>query len=352
MMFYLKPIIIAAIVTFIAIYTLRPFAVKFDLLDIPNDRKKHDGKVPLIGGIAMFVGIFVSLLMSSVDLNSYNYFIAIAFIIIFIGAMDDFKSLSVSHRLLFQLIAALIMVTAGDVKIDSIGNILGYGDIALDEWSMLFSVLAVIGAINAVNMADGIHGLAGGNSLVSFVAISYLSFYSINQSAVIISLLFCGVLPIFLINNLCIGIPKNKRIFMGDAGSMFIGFSLAWVLCSFSQGENRSFSPVITLWLFALPLFEIFCSVLRRLISGVSPFKPDSAHTHHLLIKIGFTEKKTLMIIIIFSILMAIIGLIGSKYKIDDHIMFLGFLCIFIFYFVTGELLNRRLKINKMIRKN
>ena len=131
---------------------------------------------------------------------------------------------------------------------------------------------------------------------------------------------------------------------MGDAGSMFIGLSLAWVLIDLSQGEGGSFSPVIALWLFAFPLIEIVSTILRRLNSGMSPFKPDSSHTHHILLKLGYSNKKTLIIILIFSSIMAGIGIIGESYLIAENLMFLGFLLVFVFFYLARIVALRKIK--------
>ena len=128
-------------------------------------------------------------------------------------------------------------------------------------------------------------------------------------------MLCCSVLPVFLINNLCLGDSEHTRIFMGDSGSIVIGLLIVWLLINLSQGEGRAFSPVTVLWLFALPLIEISTVTLRRLASGVSPFKPDRNHTHHLLIRLGFEEKSTLLILILFSLLTAIIVFLGEQYS-------------------------------------
>ena len=116
---------------------------------------------------------------------------------------------------------------------------------------------------------------------------------------------------------------------MGDAGSMFIGLTIAWLLIDLSQGENRIFAPVTALWLFAVPLIEMSSAILRRLTSGKSPFMPDLYHFHHLLIRLGVGEKTTLLIMILFSLLMAVMGILGELYGIAEWVMFVGFLLIF-----------------------
>jgi len=311
----LLPIFVAAVSTFIAILLIRPFAISIDLVDRPNIRKKHTGSVPLIGGLAIFIGVFFSIMVLTFDLNQYDYFLLSSCIIVIVGVLDDHRNISVTLRLIFQILVAIIIVTVGDSSIHSIGNIFGSGDILLHKWTYFISVLAVVAGMNAINMSDGIHGLAGGTSLITFLAILYLSFGTIFDAQILIVFLFCSALPVFLIYNLCLGMSEHKRIFMGDSGSMVIGLLIVWLLINLSQGEDRAFSPVTALWLFALPLIEISAVTLRRLASGVSPFKPDRNHAHHLLIRLGFEEKSTLLILILFSLLTAIIVFLGEQYS-------------------------------------
>ena len=117
---------------------------------------------------------------------------------------------------------------------------------------------------------------------------------------------------------------------MGDAGSMFVGMSIAWLLIDLSQGEDRSFAPVTALWLFAMPLIEMVTAVLRRLTSGKSPFKPDLGHTHHILTRLGIREKYTLLLMLLVSLLMVIIGILGELYGVTEWVMFVGFLLVFV----------------------
>jgi len=341
--------IFSLLTSMMAIYFLRSYAVKIKLIDSPSARKPHEGNIPLIGGIVMFIGVMVSIFLSPIflspiDFNHLYYYLIAVLLIVIVGAIDDYRNISVSYRLIFQTIAALIVVSAGETSIESLGNILGHGEVILDKWNVLFTVLVIIAGINAVNMADGIHGLAGGNSLISFIAISFLSINSSLQYSLLVSLLFCSVLPVFLVYNLCIGVSVNKRIFMGDAGSMFIGLSLVWLLINFSQGQGRSFSPAIALWLFALPVLEITSTVFRRLISGVSPFKPDLSHTHHILLGLGFSQKNTLIFLLTFSVFMAVIGVLGEHYEIAENVMFVVFIFVFLCYLFIGSLALKKFK--------
>lgn len=342
----LLPIFIASISTYLAIYLLRPFAISINLVDKPNHRKPHKGSVPLIGGIAMYIGVVIGILVSPYDLNQYKYFLVAFFIIVIIGILDDHRNISVMLRLLFQVVVALIIALAGGIHIESVGNLLGFNVIFLNEWSYFITVLAMLAGMNAVNMADGIHGLAGGNSLITLLAIIYLSIGSASNSILLIVLLLCGVLPVFLIHNLCLGISENKRIFMGDAGSMFIGLVIVCLLVDLSQGEGRTFAPVTALWLFAVPLIEMTTAILRRLISGRSPFKPDLDHAHHLLIRLGIREKYTLLILLLTSLLMAAIGILGEIYDVSEFVMFAGFFITVGIYVILYEMVLSKIQKN------
>ena len=295
------PLFVAIVTTFIGILLLRPLAANIGLVDIPNNRKPHTGSVPLIGGIAMYLGIIVSILITPLDLNNFSYFILASLIVVFLGALDDHQNISVSIRILFQCLAAVIVAEVAGISILSFGDLLNRGDIYIDDWPVFISVLAIIAGMNAVNMLDGINGLAGGSSLITFIAVAYLAIDSTIGVSLMIALLFCMVLPVFLIDNLCIWRPLQNRIFMGDAGSMLLGLSIAWVLIDLSQGEVSVFSPVTALWLFGLPIIELVSTIFRRVLNGKSPFEPDLNHMHHIISHLGVGKKKSLIIMLIFS---------------------------------------------------
>ena len=121
---------------------------------------------------------------------------------------------------------------------------------------------------------------------------------------------------------------------MGDAGSMFLGMGIVWLLLDSSQGETRIFNPVISLWFFAAPLMDMFSAFIRRLVSRKSPFKPDLFHLHHLLLHLGVKNTSALLLILSFSLLMAVTGILGARYEVAEWTMFSGFLIVFLAYLV------------------
>ena len=323
-------IFIASFTTLLSIYLLRPFAVSTNLVDSPNNRKLHKGSVPLIGGISMYIAIVVSVMLSSYDLY---YFLLASSVIVIMGVLDDYQNISFKLRLLIQVLTAFMLVIVANITLESVGNLFGFGDIFLYEWAYFVSVLAIVVGMNAVNMSDGIHGLAGGNSLITFLAIIYLSIENASHEDLFIIIIFCSILPIFLIYNLCLGLPKTKRIFMGDAGSMLIGLTIVWFLITLSQGDNQIFSPVVALWLFAVPLIEMLTVTIRRVALGRSPFVADLSHFHHLLPVFGIRKETTLLLMLLISSITALIGVLGEIYDVADWFMFLSFLGVFTVYF-------------------
>ena len=135
-------VLLASITTLIVIYLLRPLALKVNLIDSPNIRKPHTGSVPLIGGIAMYLGVVISVLVSSNDLNQFNFFLLATLIVVIAGVLDDFHNLAVKIRLCLHLIVALIIVSLDGTTIESFGNLFGNGEINLNKWSFIISVLA------------------------------------------------------------------------------------------------------------------------------------------------------------------------------------------------------------------
>ena len=326
------PIILAIMSTILALSFFRKLAVKINLVDLPGDRKKHNGSVPLIGGLSMFFGLVVGLLILPINNDLIKFLLLSMFTLVAIGSLDDHRNISVWLRFLFQAIAAIIMVSIAGLSIESIGNLNGSGIIFLHQWSFIFSLIAVIGSINAVNMMDGIHGLAGGQSLISFISILFLAFISNNYSGFSIAIVFCAVLVPFMIENLCIGRSNSKRVFMGDAGSMFIGLSVIWLLTMGTQGENASFRPVTALWICAIPLMDMLAIVFRRVRKGKSPFKPDRDHLHHILQRAGLSSRQSLIIITIFAVIMSAIGVLGEYFVVAESTQLALFILIFILY--------------------
>lgn len=333
-------IVVAFVSSFSAIVLLRPLAIKIGLVDKPTARKAHSGEIPLIGGISVYIGLLIAcvlvLIFSPVHSEQLVIYLAASLLMVVTGALDDRYDLSVLVRITVQtIVASIMMFVAGDA-IFSLGNLLVFGELSLWYFAYPFTVIAVLGAINAYNMVDGIDGLIGGISISSFITLSILFSLSGHVNEAIFCALCVAVLLPYLIYNLQLFVPGNKKIFMGDAGSMFIGFTIVWLLAigsqsesSYSVGKASSFSPVVALWVVALPLMDMAAIMMRRVKKGFSPFQPDRDHLHHIFMRAGFSSRETLVIISLASLMLSLIGVLTTVYAVPDWIQFVAFIALF-----------------------
>jgi len=324
--------LLALVSTFLCLWFLIPFARHIGLVDRPVGRKQHAGEIPLIGGLAMGTAFILSVLTISSQPSDIHSFIFASIILIGIGVLDDYQDMGVRVRLFAQLMAALIMTSTASHVISNLGNLLGEGDVLLGDWAIPFSVFAVMGVINALNMSDGIDGLAGSMSLISFISMYILALAAGRPEADILLLFICILVP-FLFLNLPFFGKIRACVFMGDAGSMFLGFSLAWYFTVLCQGENAVLSPVTALWILAVPLFDTVSIMLRRMLKGHSPFRPDRDHFHHVFQAAGYSNRKTLLIIIFTQIVFAVAGIAGYKMGVPDSVMLLIYLILLGLFF-------------------
>lgn len=324
------------IFAFSMLFLLRKIAKneRIALVDKPNERKFHEGSVPLVGGLSICLSILY-FLYSNPNIFPYSglYSISIA-ILVSVGVLDDKFDISVRCRMLVQTGLALLMINVADIKLVALGSLLGFGNIELPIFvDQFITILAVIGAINAFNMVDGIDGLLGGLASVTFAAIAILFYCHESYNLAYLCVIFIVVMLPYILFNLgfC---GRQRKVFMGDAGSMLIGFTVIWFLISISQGgnEQKALRPVTALWLIALPLFDMAAIMIRRMRRGDSPFKPDREHLHHICQRIGLSSRQTLLAICSLSIVFAAFGIVGEVWHIPEHVMFVSFLLCFVLY--------------------
>ena len=342
-------VLVGAFITLACIHLLEPVAVHIGLVDIPGGRKTHAHAVPLIGGIAIFFGFCFSLLCLNISLHNYRGLLAGSSILMLLGVMDDFRELTPRIRLVGQCLATLILIEWGHLSIDHLGNLFFLGNINLGFFSLLFTIIFVLGFINSINMIDGYDGLAGlivlGQALI-FVFFS-ARFHQIQN--VYLLLIFIVVLCVFLFFNLPLPRRKRASIFMGDAGSTFIGFVIAWFAVDLSQTMfmhkqlNSNFNPVTILWVLAYPLYDLLSVILHRLSTRRSPFIASRDHLHYLLLDAGICPMRVIFILFIFSVGLGLMGLALAHQKISEPWQLVGFLLVFVMYFITTLLLQRKI---------
>ncbi|MGI2219944.1 UDP-N-acetylglucosamine--undecaprenyl-phosphate N-acetylglucosaminephosphotransferase [Shewanella oncorhynchi] len=334
---YLIPLFTVFCLTCIAIKVLNPIAQRVGLVDLPNERKLHEGAIPLIGGVSIYCSVLLVSTIFIPQSQTLNLYLISAALILFLGVLDDKYDLSVRVRIAAQVITASILIFGAGLYITTFGHILHFFEFKLGYAGIFVTTIAVIGAINAFNMVDGIDGLAGMLSLVTFSSLAFL-FYWAGNSWFLLPLLFIGAIIGYLLFNLRWPFPSLDKIFMGDAGSMLIGLTVVWLLVLGTQADinllhqGEVFSPVTALYLISIPLMDMTAIMYRRVKKGMSPFKPDRDHLHHIFERAGYNRKQTLIRITFASLLLAAIGVISEILHIPEWVMFVTFLAIFACY--------------------
>jgi UDP-GlcNAc:undecaprenyl-phosphate GlcNAc-1-phosphate transferase len=310
--------------TLLAMAALRPVEVAVELVDKPGGRKTHHGEIPVVGGLAMFVGcIFgVGLLPPSQFISAS--LLSAASLVVLVGLLDDRFEISPIARLTAHLVAALmVLATSTDLSITTLGRPFGASLVEFSEMgAATFTCVAIVGAINAFNMLDGMDGLAGTMAFNALIALTCLSSLTGDLAIGSVSIVLCGAVAAFLVFNIPAKYNRRFRCFMGDAGSTLLGFMLACICISASQGEGPKLSPTTTLWIVAIPLYELLWTTMRRILMGRSPFQPDRAHFHHKLLDAGFGVRGSFFVLICIGIALSLAAVAIHYFEVPDAVSF------------------------------
>ncbi len=338
MSFFAGPIIAFA-ATLLLILTLRPAAQRWGLVDVPNERSSHREPTPLIGGLAIFVAFTIGFLAAaaagavSFDRYTVSLFAGGA-LLLFVGAVDDARDLSPVLRFGVQIVASLIMIYGGGVVLDDLGRMRPDGEVLyLGVLAVPFTVFATLGVINALNMCDGLDGLSGSLALISLTGMMIVALLGgAGADFVMLAVLGASIIG-FLLFNLRLPGRQRASVFMGDAGSMFLGYLLTWFAISLSQSPSRAMVPAAALWFLMLPLFDTVSMMLRRLMLRRSPFSADREHIHHIFLLAGFSVNETVVVMAAAALIGVGIGLLTMDLRASDFTIAGAFLIVGILYF-------------------
>jgi UDP-GlcNAc:undecaprenyl-phosphate GlcNAc-1-phosphate transferase len=298
---------IATAVSAISLLLLLPLGRQLGLVDCPDQfRKRHAFNTPLVGGLAIAIGMLAGWWYAGVFSRFEDAVICNALMLVVVGVADDLLDLRVWVRVIAQLAAIAIVLISSGVYIHSLGTLHGH-ELALGWLGIPFTVVAVIGLINAFNLIDGIDGLAGCLALVATGGIELLGRHtgSTLQFAAV-AVIAASLIPYLAANLGLFG--RSGKVFLGDAGSVMLGYLLAWSLIGMSQSEPRQISPGLVLWCVALPVFDTLTVMFRRMHRGESPFTADRGHIHHLLMDAGLNSRETLICLVAFAAVMPVLG--------------------------------------------
>lgn len=324
----------AFIIGLITVYYSIPIIVKVakekKLYDEPNSRRVNTVPVPNLGGVSLFIGISLATLIG-IQQNSFpefRYIMSATIILLFIGIKDDLLNISARKKLLAQLISAIIIVSLGGLKITNLHGLLGIFEIN-PVAGLIISILTIVSIINAINLIDGIDGLAASFGLLGSVILGICFYMSDQVNFAILCTAIASSLITFLFFNI---FGKKNKIFMGDTGAMIIGFLLSVLIIKFNETAINgtmnldSVSPIITLSLIAIPLFDMIRLFFLRIRKNKSPFSADMNHIHHKFLQLGASHLAITAIITLFNMILLILVMSFSSMNNNVLVIFVIFL--------------------------
>lgn len=317
---------VAFVVSVVTIRVAMPLAVRVGLVDKPGGHKQHEHHVPLVGGIAIFLSVFLAWLLAPfiVHTSINSIFVGAGGLLFAVGLLDDKFQLSVRFRFGAQVVAAGLLIYGNIILVD-LGSIFSAEVFVLGLFSLPITLFAIVGAINAMNLLDGVDGLAGLVAAASVSLLALVAFVEGSQVQLLVSICVLGGLIGFLLHNMPLPGLDRAQIFLGDAGSTLLGFLIAYLLISMSQGEQRAISPVTALWLFSIPLMDTLGVGIRRIWLGKSPFTADRGHIHHLMLDAGFRVRHAVLIIAGLQLVLGVVGLAGHYSGVSEVVLFIAF---------------------------
>jgi len=346
---YLAQSVFAAIVAALLIMVLRRPAERWQLVDVPGGRKRHAAPVAVTGGIAITAAMLLSLAASFSDFGHYAPFFVGVVVLATTGALDDLGEVSAGKKMLIQVMVAVLMTSGGANYLVNLGNLFATDPINTRLWGIPVTIFATLAVINAINMFDGLDGLAGSLALVMLIFFAAFALVVGDLNGAKIVMVLAGATFGFLLFNLPWALCGRHRTFMGDAGSMVLGFAIAWFSISLTQNNAVNVPAPVMLWLLGILLMDVFTVTVRRLARRRSPMAPDRDHIHHILLRRGYSPRATLVILVGANAVLAAIGTVLWVLKVPDWWIFWSFLVIcaiyFALFFMPFRLYRRRARV-------
>ncbi len=316
---YILSILVAVIISFALTPLVKKLAHKVGAIDIPkDDRRVHKDPMPRLGGLAMYIGFIVSTMLFTDLSKSIIGMILGATIIVIMGVVDDIKPLPAKLKLGIQILAALVLV-AFDIQIEYVTNFFKPDELIFFKpiISIPLTIFWVVGITNTVNLIDGLDGLAAGISAIAAITLAYVAHILGQGTFVILTLAVAGS---------CIGfLPYNfnpAKIFMGDTGSLFLGFILASISVEGALKGPATLAIVVPVLALGLPIFDTTFAILRRICNGRPIMEADKGHLHHRLLSLGLCQKRAVLVLYLISSMLGVsaIFVLNQKY-FDSAIM-------------------------------
>ncbi len=345
-------VILALIVAFLISFSATPVVIgiakKIKAIDVPKDeRRVHKKPIPLIGGLAIFYGFLISVLcFCKIDRSVIGILIG-AIIIVTTGIIDDKYDLPAKLKLLMQIAAAGVVVAFG-VEMEYIKNPFTDEYIVLGWAAIPITIIWIVGVTNAVNLTDGLDGLAAGISTIASVSLLMLILFTDNLNLAIMTAAVAGAGFGFLPYNF-----NPAKIFMGDTGSMFLGYILA---CISVQGLMKTYTVIsfaVPILVLGLPIFDTLFAIVRRIVTGRPIMSPDRGHLHHRLLDMGFSQRQTVAILYTLTAILCLTAIvIFLQNAIRGFVLVLAVIIIIVVCFAVMDYNEEKTKPKREERKN
>lgn len=307
---FIIPFLVATLIAFLSTPMVRKLAIKIGAVDIPkDDRRVHTEAMPFLGGIAIFASVVITVLIFlPLDRSTFAILMG-ATLIVMSGILDDLKDLSPKKKLAFQLAAAVVLIIGG-VKVEFITNPFSSSStlVMLGWMSIPITIFWIVGITNTVNLIDGLDGLAAGVAMISSISLMLVAYKFSYTEITILSAILAGA---------CLGfLPFNfnpAKIFMGDTGALFLGFMLAAISIEGIMKSVATIAVVVPIIILGIPIFDTTFAIFRRLLNGQSIMAADKGHLHHRLLNMGFSQRKTVLLLYGISSIFGLAAVLISK---------------------------------------
>jgi len=334
-------VIVALIIPYI-----KKIAIHINALDIPDARKVHTKPIPRLGGLGIFIGFLLGYIIFGQNTIQMNSILIGSFIIVLTGIIDDIKPISAKDKLFGQILASSVIVFYGNILLNNL-TIFGL-DINFGIFAYPITILFIVACTNIINLIDGLDGLSGGISSIFYLSTIIICFFQNRfwELELVLSLIMLGSTLGFLIHNF-----YPAKIFAGDSGSLFMGFSIA-VISLLGFKTTAITSVFIPLMILAIPILDTLFAIIRRLLKHQKISTPDKQHLHHQLLSLNFSHRNTVLIIYGINILFAVASILYTLK--DSKSVFIGriiyvllMIVVLIFVFKTDIITTKKISIKK-----
>lgn len=333
------------------VWMLKPAAFRLNLLDHPRSaRKAHESPTPVTGGLAMTVAAMAGGVFIWQGSQPMLGLLLGMLLLLAVGVLDDLRDLRWQWRLLAQVAAALSLYYVGGVRVEQIGNALGFPHHELGPLSLPLTVFATVGLINAINLIDGVDGLAGSLVFVALVMLCAAALYAGNSGLAGNVLILAGAVAGFLAWNFRFPGRTRAAAFMGNSGSALLGLAIAWVCFSLTQNPGHPVNPVLALWLLPIPVMDCLVLIVRRLREGRSPFHAGCDHIHHCLRDAGFGPFGICAVLVGFSLFTGLVAGQAMRWDVPNVLILAAFLGLCVGWFWLSARRERAVGVFKMLR--